>query len=376
VPEIEPSATDSSADPLPARAEHLARLLGNRSVADRGGLAHAFRMRADAHHADQLEAAASGPAIRTVPTQEIDCASPAGLEGLDALRQSIAAHGVVQPLIVRRQNGRYKLIAGRKRLSAAIAAGLNAVPCLLHDLEENAAAWIAEADNLRAGETPTPTPARQPQGAEALGQLIDLLATDLSTIATSTLLLNRSGYPQRVAADLIQAQAWRASWLVNSARPHRLAGRPVPVAAILTRVCAGFQAQARLTGLQLDTNVAPAAASWTLHEEPAAVALTGCVFATLSWLEGVESPRIDIRAEANHTRSLQIEVTQRLAAVPHDMERYLRDSSPAERAGDAVAALALQSARSVAALQDGSVELVFGNRESTIRFTVIRPNAN
>jgi len=332
-------------------------------------------MRADAHYVDQLESAVSGPAIRMVSTRQIDCASPASLEGLDALTQSIAAHGLVQPLIVRRQNGRYKLIAGRKRLSAAIAAGLTAVPCLLHDLEENAAAWIAEADNLRAGETPAPP--RQTHGTEPIEQLIDLLAADLSTITNSTLLLGRAGgYPQQIATDLIQAQAWRASWLVNSARRQHTVGRPVPVTAIISRVCAGFQPQARITGLQIETSVAPAALSWTLYEEPAVVALTGCVFATLSWLEGIEAPRLEIRAEANHTRALQIEITQRLATVPHDMERYLRDSSPADRASDAMAARALQSARSIAALQDGSVELVIENRQSTIRMNVSRPNAN
>jgi len=331
-------------------------------------------MRADAHYVDQLESAVSGPAIRMVATRQIDCAAPASLDGLDALTQSIAAHGLVQPLIVRRQNGRYKLIAGRKRLSAAIAAGLNAVPCLLHDLEENAAAWIAGADNLRAGGPPAP--ARHAHGTEPNEQLIDLLAADLSTIATSTLLLNHGGYPQQIAADLIQAQAWRASWLVNSARRQHTVGRPVPVATIIARVCAGFQPQMRMTGLQIDANVAPAASSWTLYEEPAAVALTGCVFATLSWLDGIEAQRIEIRGEANHTRALQIEVTQRLATVPRDMERYLRDSSQADRASDAMAARALQSARSIAALQDGSVELVIANRQSTIRMTVTRPNAN
>jgi hypothetical protein len=374
VSEIDSSAPDSSDDRLPARGERFARLLGDRPVVEREALPQAVRMRGDAHYVDELEGAVSGPAIRMVPTRQIDCGSRASLDGLDALTQSITAHGIVQPLIVRRQNGRYKLIAGRKRLSAATAAGLAAVPCLLHDLEENAASWIAEADNLRVGEMPVPV--RQPAAADTLQQLLDLLSVDLSTITTSTLLLNRSGYPQQIAADLIKAQTWRASWLVNSARRHHKVGRPVPVAAILAQVCAGFQPQARLTGLQLEANVAPAASSWTLYEEPAGVALTGCVFATLAWLEGIESPRVDIRAEANHTRSLQIEVTQRLAAVPHDMERYLRDSSAAERAGDAIAARALQSARSIAALQDGSVELLVGIRESTIRFTVTRPNAN
>src|SRR5262249_44815955 len=150
-------------------------------------------------------------------------------------------HGLVQPLIVRRQNGRYKLIAGRKRLSAAIAAGLNAVPCLLHDLEENAAAGMVEAGNLRAGARERPVPARPTHGTEPIEQLIDLLAADLSTITSSTLLLNRAaGYPHQIAMDLIQAQAWRASWLVNSARRQHTVGRPVAVTAIVARVCAGF----------------------------------------------------------------------------------------------------------------------------------------
>src|SRR5262249_59203953 len=112
---------------------------------------------------------------------------------------------------------------------------------------------------------------RQSRGPEPIEQLIDLLAADLSTITTSTLLLSRAGgYPQQIATDLIQAQAWRASWLVNSARRQHTVGRSVPVAAIIARVCAGFQPQARMSGLPIDTHVAPALSSWALYEEPAA----------------------------------------------------------------------------------------------------------
>src|SRR5947209_4325062 len=47
---------------------------------------------------------------------------------LASLRDSIRTHGVLQPLIVRAAGERFQLIAGERRLRAAQAAGLEAVP--------------------------------------------------------------------------------------------------------------------------------------------------------------------------------------------------------------------------------------------------------
>src|SRR5262245_59696268 len=47
---------------------------------------------------------------------------------LSALRDSIRNHGVLQPLVVRQVGERFQLIAGERRLRAAEAAGLAAVP--------------------------------------------------------------------------------------------------------------------------------------------------------------------------------------------------------------------------------------------------------
>ena len=49
-------------------------------------------------------------------------------EQLDTLAASIRAQGVLQPLLVRRQGGKYELVAGERRLRAARQAGLTAVP--------------------------------------------------------------------------------------------------------------------------------------------------------------------------------------------------------------------------------------------------------
>ena len=55
-------------------------------------------------------------------------------EALAGLAASIREVGILQPLVVRRTaEGRYELIAGERRLRAAKAAGLSAVPVVLRD---------------------------------------------------------------------------------------------------------------------------------------------------------------------------------------------------------------------------------------------------
>src|SRR5262245_34942495 len=54
---------------------------------------------------------------------------------LTQLRDSIKTHGVLQPLVVRKTNAGFQLIAGERRLRAAQAAGLKEVP--VHVVEFN-----------------------------------------------------------------------------------------------------------------------------------------------------------------------------------------------------------------------------------------------
>ena len=56
-------------------------------------------------------------------------------EALASLAASIREHGVLSPLMVRRAEGHYVLIAGERRLRAAGLAGLHEVPVLVHDSE-------------------------------------------------------------------------------------------------------------------------------------------------------------------------------------------------------------------------------------------------
>ncbi len=71
-------------------------------------------------------------------------------EALGKLADSIAAHGVLQPIVVRSEaDGFYSIVAGERRWRAAKMAGLSEVPVIIMDLDDKKAAEIALVENLQ-----------------------------------------------------------------------------------------------------------------------------------------------------------------------------------------------------------------------------------
>ena len=70
-------------------------------------------------------------------------------EPLRELAASIAAHGILQPLTVRRAGGGWELVAGERRLRAAKIAGLKTVPCLETSVDDRKSAELALVENLQ-----------------------------------------------------------------------------------------------------------------------------------------------------------------------------------------------------------------------------------
>lgn len=71
-------------------------------------------------------------------------------EQLLELRDSIKEFGVIQPLILKRENtGGYMLIAGERRLRAATMAGLEKVPAIIRDATEEEIGMIALVENIQ-----------------------------------------------------------------------------------------------------------------------------------------------------------------------------------------------------------------------------------
>lgn len=71
-------------------------------------------------------------------------------EALSELAESIAAHGVLQPIIVRRlDSGFYQIIAGERRWRASKMAGLTEVPVVIMEIDDAEAAQIALIENIQ-----------------------------------------------------------------------------------------------------------------------------------------------------------------------------------------------------------------------------------
>jgi ParB family transcriptional regulator, chromosome partitioning protein len=68
---------------------------------------------------------------------------------LEELAASIREHGVVEPILVRRDGERYRILAGERRWRAAQRAGLQEVPAILRDASDREAFELALVENLQ-----------------------------------------------------------------------------------------------------------------------------------------------------------------------------------------------------------------------------------
>ena len=71
-------------------------------------------------------------------------------EALEALSESIKEHGVIQPiLVIKSENGFYKLIAGERRWRAAKMAGLKKIPAIIKDYDDVKVYEVSLIENLQ-----------------------------------------------------------------------------------------------------------------------------------------------------------------------------------------------------------------------------------
>ncbi len=76
-------------------------------------------------------------------------------KAMEELAASIKEHGIIQPLVLRRVENKYEIIAGERRYKASIMAGLQKVPAIITNLDDNSSAEVALVENVqRKGLTP------------------------------------------------------------------------------------------------------------------------------------------------------------------------------------------------------------------------------
>lgn len=129
--------------------------------------------------------------IKLPPTQPRRYFDPKKLEELSL---SIKELGILEPLIVRpRPDGSYELIAGERRFKAAIMAGLEFVPVVIKEMDDDTVKQVQLIENLQ----------REDLNAyeETIG-ILELLALRLNSTQDEVIsLLNRMSKANRKQAD-------------------------------------------------------------------------------------------------------------------------------------------------------------------------------
>lgn len=162
---------------------------------------------------------------RAQPRQDFDD------EALAQLSQSIAAHGVLQPILVRpTPDGAYQIVAGERRWRAARAAGLNEVPVVIRDLTDEEAAAAALIENLQREDL---NPVEEAQGYRKLMDGFGMTQEDVSrklgksrsSIANALRLLKLPKSIEKLVRDgqLSEGQARALLGLENRAMMESLA---------------------------------------------------------------------------------------------------------------------------------------------------------
>ncbi len=65
------------------------------------------------------------------------------------LSESIRKEGILQPLVVRRKDGRYELVAGERRFRASLLAGLETVPVAIRNVDDRKMLELALVENMQ-----------------------------------------------------------------------------------------------------------------------------------------------------------------------------------------------------------------------------------
>lgn len=116
-------------------------------------------------------------------------------DSIEELARSIERYGVIQPIIVTKQDGYYEIVAGERRWRAAKKAGLKEMPCIVRENDNRTNQEIALIENIQREDL---NPIDKARGFRQLldeygmtqQQLADTIGLNRSTVTNVLRLLN------------------------------------------------------------------------------------------------------------------------------------------------------------------------------------------
>ncbi len=109
-------------------------------------------MKHDVHYVDLIDSRSTSPRIRMIPVNEIDPSPQQArteLGNIQELMASIKEKGILEPILVRRKNERYEIVAGERRYVAAKNIKMKELPCIEMNVSDNEAMEMALIENMQ-----------------------------------------------------------------------------------------------------------------------------------------------------------------------------------------------------------------------------------
>ena len=214
------------------------------------GLPELIRMRHDEHYVESLASSAGDPVGRIVPIDLLDPNpdQPRQVMGdLSELIASVAAKGIIEPLVVRQRGGRYQIIAGERRYHASVQAGIRELPVVVREADDAEVLELALVENLQRKDL---TAFEEAEALQQLAQECRYTHEDMArklgksrTAVTESLSLNSMPTEVRNVCRLVDITS--KSTLLQIARQQD----PKKMLALVRRLAShggGTRAQARL----------------------------------------------------------------------------------------------------------------------------------
>lgn len=124
-------------------------------------------------------------------------------EALEALAASIREHGVLQPIVVTKEDGKYKIVAGERRWRASKIAGLEKIPAIVRTLDSQNRLELsiienAQREDLNAIELATAYAKLQTQFNLSTGDIAVKVGKSESSVQNTMRLLNLPEEAKRI----------------------------------------------------------------------------------------------------------------------------------------------------------------------------------
>ena len=356
----------------------------------REGLPPSFRMRADSHYVDSLDRLCPPTTVQFIDVEKIEPRDPERAAAVPDLTDSIRRYGVLQPLLVQNHGGRFRVLAGDRRLTAAAAAELRQVPCIVRPADDEHAADLAVATNLFVGKQAA---ASEKPPALNGDQAVAELTRCLRALESSSSLLDDAGSPlaRSVAARLMRAESRRAICLAQAvrvlggeveSRPRRLA-----IHDVVSGVLRAVEPERCLRNVALKPQLTPSHSRVDADEDLLAGALSGVLLATFALVEGADG-RVCVTTAVNPRGEFTFSVTQDSTRMPREWAAPVSDEPAARRSvhpgvhpsvdlsvdpgvdPDATSALLIRAARRASEVCGGRLTVTAGARGSDLQIAV------